>query len=74
MEGEMKVYALEFIKEIQPTGVFASSSQASEAAQQTGGHAQGDLYINFNANNGNSLYSGSTLQVNALQTLVCIKI
>lgn len=73
MEGEMKVYALEFIQEIQPTGVFMSSTQNSEVAQQAGGHAQGDLYINFNAHNGNSLYSGSSLQVNALQVLCCIK-
>lgn len=29
--------------------------------------------LSFNASNSNSIYSGSSLQVNALQALVCIK-
>ena len=30
--------------------------------------------LKFSAHEGNSIYSGSVLQVNALQTLACIKI
>lgn len=68
--------------ELGPFRMWATSvrtqSGALSAEQQglTGwAKAEGDIAANieFNASQGNSIYSGSKVQVSALQTLVCIK-
>ena len=73
MVGFFKAYALEIGSQEDRTGVFLDSLQKNRAAQQVSGSAQGSVQIDFNASNGNSTYSGESIQIPALQCLVCIK-
>lgn len=72
--GSFKAYALEIGSQEDRTGVFLDSLQRNKVAQQTGGSAQGNVQIDFKASNGNSIYSGESIQIPALKCLVCIKL
>lgn len=74
MTGLMKLYAIQFSADRPSSGVFLDTVQESKIAQQTSGHGQGNMSIDFKASNGSSVYSGQTVQPAALQCLVCIKI
>lgn len=71
--GFFSAYALEIGSQEDRTGVFLDSSQRNKIAQQSGGAGQGSVLIDFKASNGNSTYSGESIQIPALQCLVCIK-
>lgn len=72
--GFFKAYALEIGSQEDRTGVFLDSLQKNRAAQQVNGSGQGSVQIDFNASNGNSTYSGESIQIPAIQCLVCIKL
>lgn len=57
------------------TGGFAvNTSVTGKFPDDSTGNPTIPRGLSFNASNSNSIYSGSALQVNALQALVCIKV
>ena len=72
--GFFNAYALEIGSQEDRAGVFLDSLQRNKKAQQTGGSSQGSVQIDFKASNGNSIYSGESIQIPALKCLACIKI
>lgn len=56
----------------QNTGVFLGSKLVNNMCAMSNGSNQGQIDILFDANNGNTLYSGDKLQVSALQVLTSV--
>ena len=56
-------------------GIFKRESAQLDDANMTNANAYNEKpnFVGVDASLGNSLYSGATLQVSALQTLCCIK-
>ena len=57
-----------------PTGVFSGSSQETAFLDSSVGNKVSASVLAFHASSSQSIYSGSTLQPKALQTLACIRI
>ena len=57
-----------------PTGVFSQSSQETAFLDSSAGNKVSASVLAFYASSSQSIYSGSTLQPKALQTLACIRI
>ena len=70
MAGQLRMYPGTIY---QHTGVFLGSKLVNNMCAMSSGSNQGQIDILFDANNGNTLYSGDKLQVSALQVLACVK-
>lgn len=56
------------------TGAFSGVTLSSNSAPQMTDSSSDFKAVHLSASNSNAMYSGSSIQVPALQTLVCIKI